>query len=359
MISFPKRLALRLSVRARIIVLALIPVAGFLANGAAFTTGEAEVEMTFSSVKRAAALADSSHDFKSALSGMRIHARDFGARPSKDLIAAFEAAHALSLRSLATVEAAIESAHRQNLIPLRSRLAEVIANFGELSRNQETLGFTEAEGARRNMTDAASAVERIINEDMSWMREADSQKLLLSLLTMRRYESEYRLTGAILLQSAFFDEFKNFKSVLNRIVGAAIMKEQLADQVKNYADTFAAWITSVGNVGPLIALIDQDTQTMMPVADDIIASARSNAAAASAALTASQTRTKGIITWVGCAAVLIGLGFSWLIGRSITGPLNGLADVMKRLAAGDVSAKIPATRSSDEIGAMARTVIVF
>ena len=58
-------------------------------------------------------------------------------------------------------------------------------------------------------------------------------------------------------------------------------------------------------------------------------------------------------------AVLFGLGCSWLIGRSITGPLNGLAAVMKRLADGDTSAKIPATRQQDEIGGMARTVIVF
>src|SRR5207244_7228644 len=91
----------------------------------------------------------------------------------------------------------------------------------------------------------------------------------------------------------------------------------------------------------------------------IIAAARGNAAAASSALAASRLRTKNIIAFVGIAAVLIGLGLSWLIGRSITRPLNGLADVMKRLAAGDTSARIPATRSTDEIGAMARTVIVF
>ena len=29
---------------------------------------------------------------------------------------------------------------------------------------------------------------------MSWLSEADAQKLLISLLTMRRYEGEYRLT---------------------------------------------------------------------------------------------------------------------------------------------------------------------
>ena len=98
---------------------------------------------------------------------------------------------------------------------------------------------------------------------------------------------------------------------------------------------------------------------MIPVADEIIGSAKVYTNAAAAALAASQQRTRAIITGVGIAAVLIGLGFSWLIGRSIARPLNGLADVMKRLADGDMSARIPATRASDEIGAMARTVIVF
>jgi methyl-accepting chemotaxis protein len=52
--------------------------------------------------------------------------------------------------------------------------------------------------------------------------------------------------------------------------------------------------------------------------------------------------------------VAIGLGFSWLIGRSITRPLNGLVSVMKRLANGDTTTRIPATHAHDEIGEMAR-----
>ena len=69
--------------------------------------------------------------------------------------------------------------------------------------------------------------------------------------------------------------------------------------------------------------------------------------------------TRRFIIWVGLAVVLIGLGCSWRIGRSITLPLEGLAGAMKRLADGDTSASIPAKDSHDEIGAMARTVVVF
>ena len=105
--------------------------------------------------------------------------------------------------------------------------------------------------------------------------------------------------------------------------------------------------------------MDIDSERMLPRADEIIVQARTTAEAAASALAASEVRTRNGIVAVGIGIVALGFGFSWLIGRSITRPLNGLAGVMKQLAAGDTSARIPATQSHDEIGDMARTVIVF
>jgi methyl-accepting chemotaxis protein len=157
----------------------------------------------------------------------------------------------------------------------------------------------------------------------------------------------------------FSQEFEKSQTIIKEATGAAGRKTELAEQVKNYSDTFAEWIELTDKIAPPVAVIEYNVKNMIPVADDIIGSAKVYTNAAAAALAASQERTRAIITSVGIAAVLIGLGLSWLIGRSIGRPLNGLAEVMKRLADGDISARIPATRASDEIGAMARTVIVF
>ena len=48
-----------------------MPVIGFLVNGIAFTTGEAEVDNAFESVQAAGTLEDASRDFKDALNRMR------------------------------------------------------------------------------------------------------------------------------------------------------------------------------------------------------------------------------------------------------------------------------------------------
>src|SRR6266571_5203714 len=77
----PKRFVSKLTVRARIVAIALIPVAGFLATGVAFVSGEREVDAAFNSVQRATALADASREFKSAVAAMESAARSFAVRP--------------------------------------------------------------------------------------------------------------------------------------------------------------------------------------------------------------------------------------------------------------------------------------
>src|SRR5215831_9545101 len=153
--------------------------------------------------------------------------------------------------------------------------------------------------------------------------------------------------------------YKKFTDLFSGIAGTPALKQSLEQQVKTYADTFEKWVDAYDRVRPLRSIIDIDNQNMMPRADEIIRFARNIASDASEHLAASQARTRMGIISVGVAMVALGLGFSWLIGRSITRPLNGLAAVMKRLADGDTTTRIPATHARDEIGEMARTVIVF
>jgi methyl-accepting chemotaxis protein len=356
--SFPNMVA-GLSVRTRIVALALIPVIGFLFNSIAFTAGEKEISGAFRAAEQASDLADASSEFRTTLIQLRIRTRDFAAKPSQELIKSFESAHRDAVQWLATVEASVDPAAREKLVPLKSQLEEIAKQFADLVHAQEILGFSNAEGTRNRMNKAASAVERIIHEGMSWLSKDDAQKLLVSLLTMRRYESEYRLDRSTLMQVVFTAEFQNFSKLLDDVAADGAKKMQLAEQVKNYGDAFAAWIEIDDKVNPPVAIIDYNAKSMIPIANEVIASAKTRTESALKALTASQQQTWTAITGVGVATVLIGLGFSWLIGRSITRPLGGLAAAMKRLADGDTAVKIPAIHASHEIGAMARTVIVF
>jgi methyl-accepting chemotaxis protein len=357
--SLTSRLMASLSVRTRIVVLALIPVVGFLANGLTFMSGENDVSAAFDTAERAATLADSSREFKIAIGTMRISVKDFVAKPETSQIEAFDQALASAFKSLDHIEHSGTAVRTEVISGLRKQLAGLKANFDGLVDEQKTLGFTDEQGLRGKLSSAGIAVEQIINENLTWMDAADAQKLMMSLLSMRHYEAEFRLATSELSKAMFYRGYTTFTSLFDNIDGTSEMKDKLERQVKLYADTFTQWTDVSSRVYPIRALIDIDSQNMLPRTDEIIAIANSTAARATTVLASSQAATRFGIISVGIAMVAIGLGFSWLIGRSITGPLNGLAGVMKRLATGDTAARIPATHARDEIGDMARTVIVF
>jgi methyl-accepting chemotaxis protein len=349
----------RLSVRARIIALGVIPVIGFLVNGIAFKIGDTEVGRAFDSVHRNTEVADASRDLKAGLLMMRVATTDFVTHPSDDEVKSFDEGQTIAMRSLDRIEAALSTSSQDVITPLRITVRDLKTSFASLVNEQKSLGFNETEGTTADLIDASNVVETIIHNELSWIADLDADRLLMSLLTMRRYEIEYRLTRAPAVEQHFLDEVKHFNRLFESVDGAPSRKQRLNQQVQSYNYTFAQWVASTDNIKPLLGLIGHDTESILPEADKIIARAQERAGVAASALTDSRARTRWIMIWVGIGAVLIGLVCSWGIGRSITRPLEGLAAVMKRLAEGDRSASIPATHSRDEIGAMARTVIVF
>jgi methyl-accepting chemotaxis protein len=353
------RLLSSFSVRTRIIVLALVPVAGFVANGITYVSGEGDVGTAFATVKHSGALGDASRDFKNAVALMRIAVKDFAAKPNNDLVANFAQAHALALQSLDSIGTLTDQRYAQKIAALRNDVMALRENFNELVREQKANGFDDDSGLRGQLRDAGNAVERILNQDMSWLADAEAQKLMMALLIMRHHEADYRISQTELSRQQFLAGYKRFTDTFDRIDGTPGMKEKLERQVKAYADTFEKWIENYDSLYPLRATIDIDSQRMLPRADEIISQARQTAEQTSSGLTQSQARTRAGIIAVGIAMVALGVAFSWLIGRSITQPLKSLAAVMTRLANGDTTVRIPGTEVRDEIGAMARTVIVF
>jgi methyl-accepting chemotaxis protein len=353
------RMLASFSVRTRIVLLALIPVAGFVANGFTYTSGEGDVGHTFDTFKRSAAVADASRDFKSAVASMRIVVKDFNVKPNDSLVASFEYAYAVALRNLDTIEESIEKGHAESIATMSRDLNALREAFNNLVREQNTLGFDESSGLRRQLQVAGNAVERIINGNMSGLPEADANKLMVTLLYMRHHEADFRVTESEVARLQFQQAYKAFADIIGPINAAPETNTSLEQVVKTYAETFGKWVEAYDKVRPLHAVIDIDSQNMLPRADDIIGYARKTAENAGQQLTTSQNRTRNGIIIVGIGMVALGLGFSWLIGRSITRPLNGLARVMTRLADGDTTSRIPATSARDEIGDMARTVIVF
>jgi methyl-accepting chemotaxis protein len=355
----PSRLIRALSVRSRILLIALIPVLGLAATGAAFMAGEREVADAFERYRRADATAAASHRLKEAISQMRIAARDFATDPSDDTIKDFETASLRARNNLAFIERSLDQTERMRIAWIPDRLKDIDGRFAEVVRDQRKLGFSEKDGLRRQLHDTGVAVERVINQGIAWLGENEARNLLVSLLMMRRYEAEQRLKSTSTSYTLFFAEYDNFANTIKSVAATPEHRAELESRVKALADTFAAWSATADRLRPNLKIIDLETQQLAPAADAIIQTASEGATRSAAQLSEAQSRTWSIILSFGIVSASLGLALSLLIGWSITRPLQSLADAMAQLAKGDTAAVIPGTRARDEIGDMARTVIVF
>ena len=101
---------------------------------------------------------------------------------------------------------------------------------------------------------------------------------------------------------------------------------------------------------------------MEPVEDALTAmeeNERAEAAAAAALREAATSMTEtALYVGVGLAVLFSGI-LGYLLSRMIATPVNALTGVMGRLASGDNGVEVPAVERGDEIGEMARAVLVF
>ncbi len=365
---FSNQVFSKLSVRARIVALGVIPVVGFAVCGVTFMAGDIEVGRAFDSVHRDSAVVEASSDLKAGLLAMRLATIEFVAHPTDAEVKNFDGGRKLAMRSLDRIEATHVSSQHDGIALLRIAVRDLKVGFQSLVDEQRGLGFNAAEGITGKLIAASKAAEKIVG-DGSGPAGPAAVTLSTSLLRMRRDEIEYRLSrlrfspammsDAPAAQQHFLDEVKAFHNSVRAAEGDPAMKQRLDAAVLAYNDAFAQWAGLVNKIEPQLMTIERDIEYVLPEANKLIATAQDNADAASIALAASRDTTRSIVLWVGAAFALIGLICSLLIGRSITRPLERLAGVMQRLAGGDIAARIAMSYSRHEIGAMARAVIVF
>jgi methyl-accepting chemotaxis protein len=348
-----------LSVRARIFTLAIIPLIGLLIIGVFFINGERNVAAAFDSVEKSSDLANASREFNSALSAMRIAVKDYVDGKDRALKQGFYDQLGIATENIATIEKRAHERDKVAIAKLRGSLVTLRSNFEYLSKAKSELGFTEQEGIRGRFVSAAAKVEELVKGDMAKWSETDAKRLLASLAQLRRYEAEFLLTLDLSATYQIYGELASFSAYLEKAAFTDVLRKDINTAIEEYREAFGEWISQMRVVGTQSTVIQNSTVDMQAATDGIIIHAKQAQTAAARLLESSQARTRNLILSVAVAVIFLSLAFNWLIGLSITGPLQGLSDVMRRLAGGETVADIPAVNARDEIGAMARTVVVF
>ena len=164
-----------------------------------------------------------------------------------------------------------------------------------------------------------------------------------------------------------------FKTNANYAVGAiaALEKAELPDSVRPLIGPVKASLSAyMSHFDSMAANLTKSDDLywnrMKPQADDM--AAKIGQALVSLKQDSDTTKTETfanisetILTTevVNGLALVLGALVAWLVSRSIVRPVAGMTAAMGRLAAGDNEVEIPSRDSTDEIGAMAKSVEAF
>jgi methyl-accepting chemotaxis protein len=334
-------------------------VLGFAVIGAVFQTGRNEVDQALSAQQTYSALAEKANQFRGRADALKVKAGEWTAsRLSHDGQAFIDQQKALATQlddmSTATGAGLIEP----EIKALKQHATALIGQGNALSKVYAAIGSKPDEGAQGRLLKAEANLEKLVRP-LTGGGEAIAWRLWAAMLGMFNQEARARILLEESILGAFEVEQGRFTRALAQLSGDPKDKAVIESASVSFQEAFHAWGELEQQVSGQGEKLMGQFDLLVPVLDQLLAKVRAEAHKTEEQLIASQHRTFTLILWAMGATLLFGLILNFIVGRSISLPLTRLQQAMRRLADGDAASEIPFTGATDEIGAMARTVLVF
>lgn len=249
-------------------------------------------------------------------------------------------------------------------------------------RNEETL-LVQRKADFEAILSRGTATEKVTREAMTWVDHTykaiiTAQDILAAALDMETGMRGFLVAG----DEVFLDPFNAGTTTFRELIQE--LSETVSDnpaQVAVLAEaeaTIDGWLTNV--VTPMLELRKKigDAETMDDMADlageargkryfdgfrqlmaDFSAEEETLMVSRQAENVKTRKMTQAMIAIAVVASIVIGLIVAWVVGANIGNAIQGLTNLMGRLANGDNSVEITGQNRGDEVGEMARATEVF
>ncbi|WP_246778394.1 methyl-accepting chemotaxis protein [Maritalea myrionectae] len=221
----------------------------------------------------------------------------------------------------------------------------LVETSAEISINQE-----------ESFLNSFRATAKDVSKDVGSLK-SDSTELAFS--EMRNYEREFLLFGGARNIMGVDKQIKRVTRAAGKAGAEPTFQFEIADKLEVYNVAFDEYAGAKERHNALSAEMDALYDTIAGELEKIImfAMEKGQEARTSLATMTEQTKIFMFSTIAIAFAAITILGF--VIGRSITKPLNRITGVMGQIANGEYGAEVPFTQRKNELGEMARAVEVF
>jgi methyl-accepting chemotaxis protein len=224
-------------------------------------------------------------------------------------------------------------------------------HLDELVVLMRRIGLNENEGQQ-------GAMRRAIRDAEGALNKLGLDKIVVSVLQLRRHEKDFQLREAKANADLHAREMGRLKELL---AGSGLPEErrkELAELAGAYAEAFDALVASIGARNAKIAELDGSAVSLDPLVVKL-RDAEASAAAAAGGNIDAQLKKVAELLWLAIAITLgtvIAAGL--LIGRSISVPITNLTREMERLGRGETEISVD-TQGRNEIAEMGRSLLIF
>jgi methyl-accepting chemotaxis protein len=239
---------------------------------------------------------------------------------------------------------------RDQIEKISQGIAAVTEGFARLERSGLALGLDDDSGLRGQMRKSVSAVEA---ELKAWH---NLDQLLRLMETMRRAEFEYLLYGIDAAAGSHRKAFNEFDFGLSSSGMDSTTSSRLATLARAYRQDFTRVVEANTAFRTEVQAMAQALSALRPSFDALLDASRRGMDDSNAMQ--EQIREDVLVAGIGLSAllVLVYVGLSGLVARSITRPVRAIRRVLLTVAAGNLDTVIPATERGDEVGEMARAI---
>ncbi|HWF97500.1 MAG TPA: methyl-accepting chemotaxis protein, partial [Xanthobacteraceae bacterium] len=240
----------------------------------------------------------------------------------------------------------------QKIVRLGDGLKTYETHFSALVAGKQHLGLDEKSGLEGTFHDSVHAMEDKLDE-------FDDTRLLVAMLAMRRQEADSMRHRDPQYGDAMKKLASEFTAHVNKASLAPMAKTDLKQVLAAYQKDFVAWMDTA------LAVDSEETATgaayaaIEPDINGILGAVRTVYADAGSANQVSRDDTM-LRMMIAILVMAIGVSaLSWWMGRLVSRPVAAMARAMGELAQGRNEIEIPGADRDDEIGQMAKAVLVF
>jgi methyl-accepting chemotaxis protein len=223
---------------------------------------------------------------------------------------------------------------------------------------QDSLGYDDTSGLIGQTSAVGDALAKLIADDVD-----TSDPLGVALVeAFGRLRPDY-YKFALARDAAARDEVLKDASTMTKDIDASYFpddkKAELQKAVAAYVAPFSALAKTETDLAALQGQAEANFAQLATATDAVVVSASQSADMTQAHLAETQFQALQIVAAAIVFVVLICGSASFVIGRSLSRPIMRLSSIMRRMAEGDLDAEVDDADRGDEIGDMARAVLVF